>query len=257
MRKNLWTVCAGLAGLAALLAPGNAAQAQEMKEKPPLYTYVANWQFMRGSWGDAEKSLGALDGMMQKAMSDGTIVGYGDDMNLVHQMDAETHDNWWAATSLAGVVKVLNQLHDSSSESSPALNAARHWDEIYVSHYYNWKPGAVKNGYTHVSVYKLKEDAADDTLDNLSGRFIAPVLEKLVADGTISEYEIDDMAIHTEDPGTFLIVYITPTPEGLDKVQAAILDAVKNSPLSTQAFGSVVDGSAHRDGLYRTNCEYK
>jgi hypothetical protein len=242
-----------------MLVSANRAQAQtqEIKSKPALYSYVANWQFPRANWPDAVKALAPLSDIMQKAQADGTIVAYGNDVNLVHTLDGETHDNWWSSMSMAGLVKTLNQIHASGDSLSPAMNMAKHWDEVYVSHYYNWKAGAMKGGYTHVSVYKLKADAPDDAIDTLAQHFVAPVLEKLLADGTIVEYEIDTMAIHTRAPGEFIIVYITPTPEGLDTVQAAVRDTVKAHPLMGQAFGSQVDDSGHRDGLYKTDCNYK
>jgi hypothetical protein len=52
-------------------------------------------------------------------------------------------------------------------------------------------------------------------------------------------------------------VYITPTPEGLDTVQGAVRDALKASPLTGDAFGSFTDDSGHRDGLYKTDANYK
>lgn len=259
MHKRLWSVGAGLCGLASLLVaaiPG-AAQTQEIKAKPAMYSYVANWQFPRANWPDAMKALEPVNDIMQKAQADGMIVAYGNDVNLVHQPDVETHDNWWSSMSLAGLVKTLDQLHASGNAASPAMNAAKHWDEVFVSRYYNWKAGSTKGGYTHVGVYKLKADAPDDALENISGHMVAPLLEKLLADGTIVEYEIDTLAIHTSAPGTFFIVYITPTPEGLDTVQAAVREAGKATPLNSQAFGAVVDDSGHRDGLYKTDCNYK
>jgi len=259
MHKRLWSVCAGLCGLATLLVaavPGTA-HAQEIKAKPALYSYVANWQFPRASWPDAEKALAPVNDMMQKAQADGTIVAYGNDVNLVHTLDGETHDNWWSSMSLAGLVKTLNQLRASGDAASPTMSAAKHWDEVFVSHYYNWKSGSMKGGYTHVSVYKLKADAPDDAIGTLAQHMVVPVLEKLLADGTIVEYEIDTMAIHTSAPGEFYIVYITPTPEGLDTVQAAVRDAMKADPLKGDAFGSFVDDNGHRDGLYKTDCNYK
>jgi hypothetical protein len=82
-------------------------------------------------------------------------------------------------------------------------------------------------------------------------------LDKLLADGTIVEYEVDTEAIHTQAPGMFWIFYITPTAEGLDKVSAAIRETLKANPLSGPAFGSMMDDTAHRDFLARTNATYK
>jgi hypothetical protein len=148
--------------------------------------------------------------------------------------------------------------YQSRSASSPVLSSAtKHWDGILVSKYYNWHPGSFKNGYTHVGSYKLKADAPDDAVDTLSKNFIVPLLEKQLADGSIHEYEVDTEAIHSHAPETFLIVYIAASPEGLDKVNAAVRDALKVSPLEVSAFGSMVDSPAHRDELLRTNATFK
>ena len=260
MNRRFWTIFAGLFGLTTVIlfaVPSNA-QMQEVKPKPPMYSYVANWQIPRANWPDMGNAIAPVSAIMDKAMADGTIIGYGADTNLIHQPDAETHDNWWSSMSMAGLIKVLDQIHASGNANSPALNAAtKHWDEVYVSRYYNWKSGSYKNAYTHVSVYKLKKDAPDDALDNLAQHLVVPSLEKLLADGTILEYEIDTMAIHTQAPGTFVIVYLTPTPEGIDTVQAAVIQSTKDHPLGIQAFDSYTDYSAHRDELYKSEGAYK
>lgn len=260
MNTSTRSVFTGLCAFFALAAGAVplSAQMTEVKEKPAMYSYVANWQVPRAHWAEFEKANDADKQVMEKALANGTIVGYGGDENLVHQPDAETHDDWWSATSLAGLVKVLDLLSASGSSSSSVLSiATKHWDSIYVSHYYNWKPGAFKGGYTHASEYKLKADAPDDAVDLLAKHLVVTVLDKLVADGTVTEYEIDEAAIHTSAPGVFLIVYITPTPEGLDTVQGAVRESLKAHPLSGDAFGSFVDDSGHRDELLKSNGIFK
>ena len=128
---------------------------------------------------------------------------------------------------------------------------------IYVSRYYNWHSGSWKDGYTYAAFYRLKPDAPDDAVDTLSKSLIVPLLEKLVADGTLHEYEVDTQAIHTEAPGVFLIVYLAASADGLDKVNAALQEALKSNPLGGAAFDSMVDITAHRDELVRTNATYK
>jgi hypothetical protein len=103
----------------------------------------------------------------------------------------------------------------------------------------------------------LKPDAPDDALETLSKNLVVPLLEKQLAAGTIAEYEIDEEAIHTDAPGAFLIVYLATNAEGLDKVQAAVAEALKSNPLGGSAFGSMTDMSGHRDELVRTNATYK
>jgi hypothetical protein len=92
-----------------------------------------------------------------------------------------------------------------------------------------------------LGAYKLAKDALDDAVEVLSKNLVVPLLEKLLSDVTTHEYEVDTLAIHTEAPGTFFIGYIASSPEGLDKVDAAVRDAVKASPLSGPAFGSMTD----------------
>jgi hypothetical protein len=259
MNRRFWSILTGLCMLTALMVCAHraGAQMQEVKEKPAMYSYVADWQVPRENWPDMNQIVDTESGVLKKALDDGTIIGYGNDINLVHTERDATHDVWWSSMSMAGIIKALDSARGSGASQSPALNKAKHWDEVWVSHYYNWKPGPYKSAYTSYAEYKLKADAPDDALKNLSEHLIVPVMEKLFADGTLLEYEIDVAAIHTRAPGIFAIVYLTPTPEGIDKVDAAIRDAVKDHPLGVQAFDSVTDYTEHRDGLAKSDGAYK
>jgi hypothetical protein len=260
MSKQMWRVFSGLCALtmaAAWAAPGYA-QTTEVKEKPPMYSYVGNWNIPRAQWADMEKSNASELKVLEKALASGTLVGYGNDMNLIHRPDGSTHDQWWSAMSMAGLLNVLEQFYQSGSATSPVLaSATKHWDSIYVSRYYNWHSGPWKDVYTHGASYKLRADAPDDAVETLSKNLIVPLLEKMLADGVIHEYEVDTEAIHTEAPGTFWIFYIAANAEGLDKVNAALRETMKSNPLRGPAFNSMVDFSAHRDELARTTATYK
>jgi hypothetical protein len=257
MNKILRGVFAGMCALAMVAVWAAPADAQT-SEKPPMYSYVGNWAIPRAQWADMEKADAADQTAMEQALASGTIVGFGHDVNLVHEADGETHDEWWSAMSMAGLLNLLDQFYKNGSATTSVLSSAtKHWDNIYVSRYYNWHAGSWKGAYTHGSSYKLKADAPDDAVELLSKNVIGPVLEKLLADGTIHEYEIDTEAIHTESPGTFWIFYIAANAEGLDKASAAVREASKANPLRGPAFGSMVDFSAHRDILVRTNATYK
>ena len=245
-------------GMAAVMATPAGAQTSEVKEKPPMYSYIGNWAIPRAQWSEMAKSDEVDRPILEKALAGGTIVGYGNDLVVVHTADGETHDQWWSAMSLAGVLNVLEQFYSSGSTTSSVLGSAtKHWDEIYVSRYYNWHSGTVKNGYTHVGLYKLKADAPDDALEMLSKDMVVPLLEKQLAAGTIAEYEIDEEAIHTAAPGSFLIVYLATNADGLDKVQAAVAEILKSNPLAASAFGSATNSAGHRDELVRTTATYK
>ena len=223
-----------------------------------MYSYVGFWSIPRAQWADMDKNTAAGQKILDKALASGTLVGYGNDVNLVHSTEGPTHDEWWSATSMAGIINVLEQFYQSGTTVAPVLaSATRHWDDVSVSRNYNWHPGSYKSVYTHVSTYKLKPDAPDDAVERLSRNVLVPFFEKLLGDGAIHEYEVDTQAIHSEAPGTFAVVYIAANADGLDKVNAALRDTLKSSPLTGPAFGSMVDFTAHRDYLLRTNATFK
>ena len=260
MNKKMWKIFAGLCALtmAAFCSVPATAQMSTVKEKPPMYSYVGFWNIPRAQWADMAKADAADQAILDKAVASGTLVGYGNDVNLVHQPDGPTHDEWWSAMSMAGLLNVLDQFYKSGSSTTPVLaSATKHWDGIFVSRYYNWHSGSWKDAYTHGSSYKLKASAPDDAVETLSKNMVGPLLEKLLADGTIYEYEIDTEAIHTEAPGTFWIFYLSANAEGLDKVNAALRETLKSNPLNGPAFDSMVDFTEHRDYLSRTNATYK
>ena len=259
MTKRVGKMLALLCGLAMVALWAAPAVAQnEVKEKPPMYSYVGNWAIPRAQWGEMEKANAADQPIYDKAFKAGTIVAYGDDVTIVHQGDGQTHDEWWSAMSMAGLLNVLEQFYQSGSATSGVLTSAtKHWDGIYVSRYYNWHPGSWKGLYTRVAIYKLKPDAPSDSVDTLSKTLFVPFFEKLLADGTIHEYEVDTEAIHTDNPAIFSVVFIAANAEALDKVNAALLGVMRANPLGGPAFDSMVDFSAHRDELARTNATHK
>lgn len=247
-----------LAAASTFGAGAASAQAAEVKEKPPMYSYLANWAIPRTQWAAMEKANAETEKVTAAALAKGTLVGYGNDANVVHTEDGMTHDDWWSSMSIAGLLNVLDDMHKTGNATTAVLESAtKHSDGIYVSRYYNWRPGSYSGAYTRVGVYKLKPDAPNDALAMLCKSVIVPTLEKLLADGALVEYEIDVEAIHTESPGMFYIDAIAGNADGIDKMNAALADLVKSNPLFGQAFGSMVDSSAHHDSLMHSNVTYK
>jgi len=258
MKKKSCKALAGLcaAAIAGVWAAPVRAQTAGIKEKPALYTYEAEWAIPRAKWADMDKSTEGERKTMEKLFASGSVVAYGDDTTLIHEADGSTHDNWWQATSMAGILKALEALAGGSA-SAVLASATKHSDNLWVSHYYNWHSGSWKGAYTHWAGYTLKAGAPDEAVAMIAKNFVVPVMEKLLADGTIIEYEIDEQAIHTQDPGTFAMLYITPNAEGLDKANAAVRDAVEKSPMIGPALESMVDFTKHRDSLASTSLTYK
>lgn len=253
----------GVAGLAVLGMTATLAGAQtvEVKEKLPLYRYVSYWTFPRAHWADVDKdNATGNQKILALALADGTLVGSGDDENQVHSAEGFTHDNWWQANSIAGLMKVLEVFHKGGGSSSPLLvSSTQHWDQIYISSFYNWKAGSWKGAYGYAGTYKLKPDApdADDAVRTLSS-FYVPVFEKMLADSTIVEYEIDREMIHTTDSRAQLhFSFVMPSAEGLDKFHAALGAALSENSLIGPAFGSMMVNFTPQADFVRVNATYK
>jgi len=261
MNRSVWKVLAAVAVFGVLgTAPAPApAQTTEVKEKPRMYTYESWWVLPRARWGDVDKeNANSNQKILGPALADGTLLGYGDDETLVHTADGPTHDNWWQASSMAALLKVLDAFYRSGGTATPVLvSSTKHWDGVYESRFYNWKAGSWKRAYGRASTWKLKADAPADAVETLSKTLFVPLLEKLLAEGAIVEYEIDEETIHTESPDLFFVYIMAPTADGLDKFNAAVRDGAKSNPLIGPAFGSMIDFAAHRDQLLRANATYK
>jgi hypothetical protein len=234
------------------------AQTAEVKEKPRMYTYEAFWSLPRARWTDMEKGNPGDQKILDRALASGGIIAYGNDSAALHDADGATHDAWWSSMSMAGTLAVLEEFERSGGSATSVLSSAtKHWDNMWVSKYYNWHPGSWKGAYTYSAIYELKPDAPDDAVDTLAKNLIVPLMEKLLADGTIVEYEIDEQAIHADAPGLFVIDYITPNAEGLDKFNAALHETVLKSPFAGPTFNAMVDWTKHRDSLVHTSATYK
>lgn len=261
MLWNRTILCAAqlsLLSALALLTSSVQAQNSDTKEKERLYTYVALWQVPRAKWSEYQKPVPANQKILDQGIADGTLVSYGDDFDLVHSADGYTHDNWWASHSEAGLMKILEAFDKLPATTNGVMTAVtKHEDAVLVSRHYAWRAGTYKDAYAHESSYKLKPTAPDDAVDVLSKSVFDPLFEKLLADGTVVEYEVDEELIHTQAPDSFWVSYVTTTAEGLDKVNAAVRGAIKANSLIGPAFDSMVDFTPHRDYLTLTNATFK
>jgi hypothetical protein len=253
--RKSWTAFAGLTVLvmsAVWITPAGA-QTAEVKEKPPMYSYIAVWNIPRDQWEARENQAAAARKILDRAISDGTIVAYGFDGNPLH-------DTFWLAMSKAGLQSVRDEFQKAGIDvvpSSSSTGAVPPPVSILVSRYYNWHAITCKNAYVHVGIYKIKPDAPSDAVDMLSKNFFAPPLEKMLAEGAIFEWETDIYADPKDAPGTFLIAYLSATKEGLDKAQKAVQEILQSRPLKGPAFDSLVDVNASRDVAVRSYAVYK
>jgi hypothetical protein len=143
-----------LAGLAPLQAQTAA------KTKPPIYTYVAQWEVPRAQWADIAKVDEADRPILDKLVADGTLIGYGAYTNLIHQEGEPTHGTWFSATSEGNLLKALEAIYAQPGlVTAPVQGASKHWDQILTGDVYNARPGKSNDGYLTWSRWEIKPGA--------------------------------------------------------------------------------------------------
>ena len=218
------------------------------EEKPPLYTYVSEWTVPRAMWADYQKMEASGNDAMNKLVADGTLVAYGNFSVLNHQEGQPTHGSWFSARSMANLIKVLEGLRAGPDATGPIFAASKHWDYMLESRNYNAHSGTFKNGYLRVGNWKYRAGASDPDGKIMKATMVA-MLEKLLADGALHGYQIDEESVHSNDPDGFYVAIIANGAEGLDKFYAALDEADKKNPAGMAGYGSLLDSHGHRDTL--------
>jgi len=261
-RVELGSAMAALAVLvvSGMIATPAGAALTAVPAKPPVYRYEAFWVFPPARSPDVDKISAAADQrVLAPALADGGLVGYGENKNLVYSREGSfTHSTWWQATSLPGVLKLIDAFDKRDGSSSPQLaSATERWGRLYGSRYYNWKAGSWKGAYGYRFAYNVKPGVAPRDVAEMLSTFYVPILEKQLADGIIVQYEIDTAAIHSEDsPGQVIVSLVAPRAEDLDKLAFPVPD--DEGPMIEAAKASVL---TNRDAPHieyvRVNATYK
>jgi hypothetical protein len=232
------------------LSANRAVAQSQSAEKPVLYTYVSEWSVPRAMWGDYLKEEAADTDMLKKAVADGTLIAYGSFAVLNHQEGAPTHGTWFSAGSLANILKFLESLRTSPGATAAPYAAAKHWDYLLQSRNYSYHSGTFTNGYLRVGTWRPKA-GSNDPDGKIMKATMAALFEKLLADGALHGYQVDQETVHSEDPGTLFFAIVTNGPEGLDKFNAGLEESEKNNPAAWAGFASTIDTTGHRDTLAR------
>jgi hypothetical protein len=248
-KRTTWGVCLPILCLG--LATAMRLEAQMAgKDKPPVYTYVAEWDVPRAQWGDIVKLDEQDRPLLDKLVADGTIVGYGAYTNLIHQEGQPTHGSWFTAMSEGNLLKALEAIYaQPGSVSAPVQGASKHWDQIFTGDIYNGKPGT-SSGYLLWSRWEIKPGEMR-SYSELTKSSIVPIMEKLLAEGSITSYGLLREDFHQQKLGTVYQYITLPNASALDQVNKALQDAFKDSPAYGDAVQALADREGHQDFLTR------
>jgi|ERR1700722_7604641 hypothetical protein len=248
-KRTTWGVCFLICLALATAVP---TQAQTAKAKPPVYTYVATWDVPRGQWGDMVKVDDADKPLLDKLVGDGTLVGYGAYTNLIHQEGEPTHGTWFTATSEGNLLKALEAIYaQPASVGAPVQGASKHWDQILTGDIYGSKPGSF-GGYLTWSKWEVKPGQMHAYIELTKTTFV-PVLERLLAEGTITSYGQLTEDYHSGKLGVVYDYFTVPDAASLDKANKAFEEAFSN-PAVGDAMRALTERDGHRD--YMTRLRY-
>ena len=224
-----------------------ASTAQE--QEPTIYTFIAHFDVPRPQWAEMTTNVEQnVRPVMEGMLADGTIESWGNDVRIVHEENGTTHGLWWAATSIAGLERVREEL--IKIPSSPALNNPHH-DHLLQSIIHRGTTTALTSGYLYVEIIKL-QPGSGRTWRQLWEKYFKPTYDELLDDGTLLSYGVSNQYVHTSDPRFRSISTVTPSAEAQDKVDAAYNAIfVKGGSAIRAAFGSVSIWSEHRDVFAR------
>ncbi len=232
--------------LAVILVPTALPQ---MEATPTVYTFVSQFNVPRAQWAayseDSEKTVVPI---MEKMTANGTIIGWSTFEQVVHTPDGYTHGAAWESTSIAGLMKVLDEIRKAGPRPGQ-IAATKHEDLLMQTSMYNMGSGTPT--YLRVVCQMAKADKPDDYAAGIK-KYLAPTFDGLVKQGAATYYGLDEQYVNTGPQSLRCLVITYPNAEGMDKWATTVGGTIRKltGPDRVAFFGSTVPDS-RRDIMAR------
>jgi hypothetical protein len=250
MTKRAMGVAVGLLAvvLAILISPTASSQ---MDAGQPVYTYVSEFQVPRAHWAafaeDEEKSFLPV---VEKGLADGTLVAYSTFENLVHTPEGLTNGATWSSTSIAGVLKTLDELRKGGPRAGQVAST-KHEDFFMVSTLHHGTTVANGTGYLRVICSNAKAEKPAEYLATMK-KLLVPTFEEQFKKGVATYYGIDEQYVNTMAPSERCVVVMYPNAESVDKWAVAINATLgKMSPAEREEYARATVLDSRRDLMAR------
>ena len=232
--------------LAVMLVP---AALPQMEPTPVVYTYVSSFQVPRANWAayseDTEKTFVPV---VEKSLADGTILSWSTFETVVHTPDGYTHGAAWSSTSIAGLMKVLDEIRKNGPRPGQ-ISSTRHEDLLMQTTTYH--AGTGTPAYLRVVCSNAKADKPGEFTATLK-KLLVPTFEEQLKKGAATYYGVDEQYVNTGAPSQRCVVITYPNAEGIDKWAAAINTTMsKWSPAERAEFAGSTVADSRRDFLAR------
>lgn len=191
------------------------------------YSRVALWQVERARWSDYVDSYEQYtQPIMEQLFEAGTIVEWGLDATSIHRPDGYTHASWFSATSIADLERALDALIEAGQASGADAQAdfasmiTKHRDYLLRDLVRRSSDARLDGGYW-VGSFSRRKPGQGSEYRSYWDEHTQPVLEGLLAGGTIVAYGLTVEDLITEGRGGRTSWYVVPNADALDTVQAA------------------------------------
>src|SRR5882762_1950255 len=163
--------------LAVMLVP---AALPQMEPTPTVYTFVSQFQVPRANWaGYSEDTEKTVVPILEKLTADGTIASWSTFETVVHTPEGYTHGAAWSSTSIAGLMKVLDEVRKNGPRPGQ-IAATKHEDYLMQTRMYH--PGTGTPTYLRVVCSAAKPDKPEHYTSVLK-KMLVPTFEEQLKQG--------------------------------------------------------------------------
>jgi len=232
--------------LAVVVVPAAISQ---MEPTPRVYTFVSQFQVPRANWAQySEENEKTIVPIAEKMLADGSIVSWSTFENVVHTPDGYTHGAAWSSSSLAGLMRVLDEVRKAGPRPGQIL-ATKHEDLLMQSTMYY--VGSGTPAYLRVVCSNAKADKPDAYTAMLK-KLLVPTFDEQIKKGAATFYGLDEQYVNTAAQSTRCLVINYPNADGMDKWATAInATMAKWSPAERAEFAGAAVPDSRRDFMAR------
>jgi hypothetical protein len=232
--------------LVVMLVPAAIPQTEST---PIIYTYVSQFQIPRANWAayseDSEKSIIPV---LEKSVTDGSILSWSTFEQVVHTSDGYTHGAAWSSTSIAGLMKVLDEVRKKGPRPGQ-IAATKHEDLLMQTRMYH--NGTGEPTYLRGVCSSAKPDKPENYAAMLK-KLLFPTFEEQLKKGVATYYGLDEQYVNTSAPSTRCLIINYPNAESIDKWATAINTTMgKWSSAEREEFAAASVPDSRRDFLAR------
>ena len=182
--------------LSVIVVPAAISQTEPA---PRVYTFVSQFQVPRANWAayaeDTEKTFVPV---AEKMLADGSIVSWATFEQVVHTPDGFTHGAAWSSSSLAGLMKVLDEVRKAGPRPGQ-IAATKHEDYLMQTTMY--RAGSGTPAYLRVVCSNAKPDKPEAYTEALK-KYLVPTFDEQVKKGVATYYGLDEQYVNVGPPST-------------------------------------------------------